>query len=80
MVGFGGIGGIAGSLLFKESELPIGYPTGINATVIMSASNFILVGILYWRLAAANRKARAGGYKIEGAEVCHLSNKYKTHN
>jgi hypothetical protein len=72
MVGFGGFGGIAGSTLFKEKEATKGYPTGMMATIIMASSNIVLVAILTWRLNAANKKSRAGGYKIEGAEVCTL--------
>lgn len=69
MVGFGGLGGIAGSLLFKEEEASLNYPTGMKGTIIMSSSNIVLVAILAWRLNAANKKSRAGQLKIEGAEV-----------
>ncbi|KAL4965308.1 putative phthalate transporter [Aspergillus stella-maris] len=66
LVGFGGIGGIAGSLVFREQDKPT-YGPGVWCAI---ACNLLLMGIvvvqsLWFRY--ANRQAEEGRRIIEGA-------------
>jgi hypothetical protein len=65
LVGFGGIGGIIGSTVFREVDKP-GYAPGIMTCMI---ANGMIIGITllltlkFWR---ANKRVDAGGKIIEG--------------
>jgi MFS family permease len=68
LVGFGGIGGIAGSLIFRAQDAKTGYKPGLYACLACAIMNILLVSILSVNFAAQNKKAREGRHKIEGAE------------
>ncbi|KAF9890562.1 hypothetical protein FE257_005693 [Aspergillus nanangensis] len=56
MVGMGGIGGIAGSLVFRSQDAP-SYLPGIYATITASAMIIVITGSLTVYFMYANRKA-----------------------
>ena len=63
----GGVGGVAGSLVFRSQDAP-GYVPGIWACL---AANFLIlaiVGALSVYFARCNRKAERGEHVIEGQE------------
>ncbi|KAK0725386.1 major facilitator superfamily domain-containing protein [Lasiosphaeris hirsuta] len=66
-VSFGGIGGIAGSLVFRSQDKP-DYKPGLYACIATSLLNLIIVAALtltFWR---ANKKADRGEIELESAE------------
>jgi hypothetical protein len=68
LVGFGGIGGIAGSLVFRLQDAPTYYP-GLYACIATSLLNIIIVALLtltFWR---QNRKAERGEIELEDSDV-----------
>jgi hypothetical protein len=69
LVGFGGIGGIAGSLVFRKKDQPHWYP-GMYACIACALLNIIIVLLLTWYFKRANAKAEKGEIVIEGSEVC----------
>ncbi|KAB8200622.1 major facilitator superfamily domain-containing protein [Aspergillus parasiticus] len=66
MIGMGGIGGIAGSLVFRSQDAPEYYP-GIYANLVGSALIILLVLALSVCFVFANRKARRGLTLLEGS-------------
>lgn len=69
LVGFGGIGGIAGSLVFREQDKLTGYKPGMYACIACATLNIVLVlicDLAFWR---ANKAADAGGKVPESHEV-----------
>lgn len=68
LVGFGGIGGIAGSLIFRKKDEPHWYP-GLGACIACAGLNVIVVVILTAYLKRSNAKADRGEIVIEGSEV-----------
>ncbi|MCJ1361955.1 hypothetical protein MMC16_001056 [Acarospora aff. strigata] len=68
LVGFGGIGGIAGSLVFRSQDAPQYYP-GIYACIACSGLIIIIVGILTLKFIRDNKKAAEGKMIIEGSET-----------
>ncbi|KAF1985521.1 MFS general substrate transporter [Aulographum hederae CBS 113979] len=68
LVGFGGIGGIAGSLVFRTQDSPE-YHNGIWACIACSLLNIILVGWLSLIFKRENRKVDAGRLNVDGSEV-----------
>lgn len=65
LVGFGGIGGIVGSTVFREVDKP-GYVPGIMTCMIANALIIcvtLLLTLKFWR---ANKRVDAGGKIIEG--------------
>ncbi|EIT76370.1 permease of the major facilitator superfamily [Aspergillus oryzae 3.042] len=66
MIGMGGIGGIAGSLVFRSQDAPAYYP-GIYANLVASALIILLVLALSVCFVFANRKARRGSTLLEGS-------------
>lgn len=65
LVGFGGLGGIAGSLVFREQDAATGYKPGLYASIACALLNIILVLLLdlgFWR---ANSKADKEGLLLE---------------
>ncbi|KAK4218359.1 high-affinity nicotinic acid transporter [Rhypophila decipiens] len=66
-VAFGGIGGIAGSLVFRDQDFP-GYKPGLYACIATTLLTLIIVGALtfhFWRL---NRAADRGEIELETDE------------
>jgi hypothetical protein len=64
LVGFGGIGGIIGSTVFREQDEPK-YRPGIEACMIANGLILCIVAVMsgvFWR---ANRRADGGGKVIE---------------
>jgi len=68
LVGFGGIGGIAGSMIFRTQDKPH-YTFGVIACIICSASNILLVSILMLKFMRDNKKADQGKMRIEGGDA-----------
>jgi hypothetical protein len=69
LVGFGGIGGIAGSLVFRSQDRLTGYKPGLWACLACSLLNIVLVTLLTMKFVRDNKKAKEGKLKIEGSEV-----------
>ncbi|KAF7324581.1 Pantothenate transporter liz1 [Mycena kentingensis (nom. inval.)] len=67
MVGFGGIGGIAGSLVFRSQDSPR-YLPGLYACLACSLLNIVLVGVLSIAFSVENRKAARGEKELEAHE------------
>jgi len=68
LVGFGGIGGIAGSLVFRKKDEPHWYP-GMMACLTCACLNILIIGVLTAHFKRANAKADRGEIVIEGSEV-----------
>ncbi|KAI5362180.1 putative major facilitator superfamily, MFS transporter superfamily [Septoria linicola] len=64
-VGFGAIGGIIGSLVFRTRDLP-GYHPGIVTCVVAMTLTIVIVLLLDLRFMRANQRAAAGGKLVEG--------------
>lgn len=67
LVGFGGIGGIAGSLVFRNEDYP-NYKPGLWACLACCLLTIILVGILSITYKAENDKADRGEKELETSE------------
>jgi hypothetical protein len=67
LVGFGGIGGIAGSLVFRAQDAPL-YRPGIYAAIACNVLIIIVVSILSVYFTICNRKQARGQKIIEGQE------------
>ena len=65
LVGFGGIGGIIGSTVFRTQDKPHYHP-GIEACLIANALICVIVAGMSVMFAKANKRADAGGKPIEG--------------
>ncbi|EGX95820.1 phthalate transporter [Cordyceps militaris CM01] len=61
LVGFGGIGGIAGSLIFREQDKKTGYKPGMYACIACAALNVLLVAVTDLYFHSANKRADKGG-------------------
>lgn len=68
LVSFGGIGGIAGSLVFRNQDIPH-YRPGMYACIVASVLTVILVGLLSVDFYFKNRKADRGETELEVTEV-----------
>ncbi|KAI1306368.1 major facilitator superfamily domain-containing protein [Xylaria venustula] len=66
-VGFGGIGGIVGSLVFRTQDKP-GYRPGLWACIAVSLLNIILVGVLSLSFYIDNKKAERGEKELEAED------------
>ncbi|KAI0486785.1 major facilitator superfamily domain-containing protein [Xylaria cf. heliscus] len=64
MVGFGGIGGIAGSLVFRSEDKPE-YKPGLWACIAASLLNITIVGICTMSFYIDNKKADRGEKELE---------------
>ncbi|KAH8587437.1 retrograde regulation protein 2 [Bisporella sp. PMI_857] len=67
LVGFGGIGGIIGSTVFREQDAPK-YGPGILTCLIANGLVIIITSLLSLKFWRANKRAEAGGKVIEGHE------------
>jgi MFS family permease len=65
LVGFGGIGGIAGSLVFRTQDAPTGYKPGQWACIACCLLSVILVVILDFTFKRENAKADRGEKLLE---------------
>ena len=68
IVGFGGVGGIAGSLVFREKDKPA-YQPGLYACIACCLLTMILVCLLSIDTYFQNRKADRGEVKLEDHDV-----------
>ncbi|KAH7309515.1 major facilitator superfamily transporter [Stachybotrys elegans] len=64
-VAAGGVGGIAGSLVFREQDRMTGYRPGLYACITCCALNIIIVGILEIAIKRDNTKADRGEKVLE---------------
>ena len=73
LVGFGGVGGIAGSLVFRSQDAP-GYRPGLYACLACALLNIILVGVLSVSFRFLNGQANRGEKELESSDVSfHVS-------
>lgn len=66
MIGTGGVGGIAGSLVFRTRDSP-SYRPGFYAAIASNALVLITVGMTSAYLKIQNRKADRAGKILEGS-------------
>ncbi|KAF2751497.1 MFS general substrate transporter [Sporormia fimetaria CBS 119925] len=64
LVGFGGIGGIAGSMVFRSQDAPNYYP-GLYACIACSCLTLIIVAVTDFAFWQANKKADRGEIELE---------------
>jgi len=69
LVGFGGIGGIAGSLVFRSQDQATGYKPGQWACIACCLLSLILVGLLDMTFKRENAKADRGEKILEAHAV-----------
>ncbi|EOO02025.1 putative general substrate transporter protein [Phaeoacremonium minimum UCRPA7] len=67
LVGFGGVGGIAGSLVFRSQDAPY-YKPGLYACLACAILNIILVGVLSISFKVLNGQADRGEKELESAD------------
>lgn len=72
LVGFGGVGGIAGSLVFRTQDKATGYKPGMYACIACALLNIILVCICDLSFIRNNRKADQEGKALEAHDVSNL--------
>ncbi|KAG5996316.1 hypothetical protein E4U54_002602, partial [Claviceps lovelessii] len=65
LVGFGGIGGICGSLVFREQDKATGYKPGIWAGIACALLSIVLVGLCDLEFARKNKQADRGEVSLE---------------
>ncbi|KAG5919668.1 hypothetical protein E4U42_006444 [Claviceps africana] len=65
LVGFGGLGGIYGSLVFRVQDKATGYKPGIWACIACALLNLVLAGLCDMEFARQNRKADRGEVSLE---------------
>ncbi|KAM3519510.1 hypothetical protein MY4038_009763 [Beauveria bassiana] len=68
LIGFGGIGGIAGSLIFREQDKSTGYKPGMYACIACASLNILLVLCCDLAFKVANKRADNGGKVPESHE------------
>lgn len=73
LVGAGGIGGIAGSLVFREQDKATGYKPGMYACIACSLLIVVLVLLLSMDFYRRNRLADQGKQQLESDEVKRLT-------
>jgi MFS family permease len=64
LVGMGGVGGIAGGLVFREQDSPH-YRPGIYACIATSLFSILIVGVLTFISMAQNKRADRGEIELE---------------
>ncbi|EKD17677.1 uncharacterized protein L3040_003559 [Drepanopeziza brunnea f. sp. 'multigermtubi'] len=67
LVGFGGLGGIVGSTVFRDQDAPK-YGPGIMTTMISSGLVIVITLALTLKFHLANQRVERGGKAIEGQE------------
>ncbi|TWU77642.1 hypothetical protein ED733_008056 [Metarhizium rileyi] len=68
LVGFGGIGGICGSLVFREQDKLTGYKPGMYACIACALLNVILVCVCDLEFFRLNKKADRGERLLENED------------
>lgn len=68
LVGFGGIGGIGGSLIFRDQDAPYWRP-GLYACLACCLLSILLVGLLSLDFRRENRQADRGEKELEASDV-----------
>lgn len=68
LVGFGGIGGIIGSLVFRKQDALTGYKPGMYTCIACAMLNIILVSICSLTFYFENKKADSGEKALESHE------------
>jgi len=68
LVGLGGVGGIAGSLIFRSQDSPH-YYNGMWGCIAAALLSIIVVGLLTLKFRRDNKKADEGKLQIEGSEA-----------
>ena len=71
LVGFGGIGGIAGGLVFRTQDAP-NYRPGIYACIACCLLSIVIVGLLTLKFMRSNAKAERGEVELESSDVSFL--------
>jgi len=66
-VSMGGIGGIAGSLVFRQQDYPM-YRPGLYACLATAVANLVIVGVLTAHAYVQNKKADRGEKELETDE------------
>ena len=74
MVGFGGIGGIAGTLVFRTQDAPTGYKPGLYACIAAALLILILTALCDLKFYFENKKADRGEKELEAHDVCYDPN------
>ena len=69
MVGFGGIGGIAGTLVFRSQDAPTGYKPGLYACITAALLILTLTGLCDLKFYLENKKADRGEKELEAHDV-----------
>ncbi|RCI16086.1 hypothetical protein L249_1837 [Ophiocordyceps polyrhachis-furcata BCC 54312] len=69
LVAFGGLGGIAGSLVFRDQDRTTGYRPGMWACIACSLLNILLVGLCGWHSKRENGLADRGAKVLESDEA-----------
>ncbi|KAF4589162.1 Major facilitator superfamily domain, general substrate transporter [Ophiocordyceps camponoti-floridani] len=69
VVAFGGLGGIAGSLVFRDQDRTRGYKPGLYFCIACSLLNLLLVGLCTWDSRRQNRAADKGLKVLEACEA-----------
>jgi hypothetical protein len=67
LVGFGGVGGIIGSLVFREQDTP-SYRPGLWACITSQLIIIVIVIFLTIKFKVDNKKVDRGELEIEGSE------------
>jgi O-antigen/teichoic acid export membrane protein len=67
LVGFGGIGGIIGSLVFRSQDAPAYHP-GLWAAIISQLIIIVIVIGLTFKFMRDNKRVDRGEIQIEGSE------------
>ncbi|EHK49543.1 uncharacterized protein TrAtP1_010782 [Trichoderma atroviride] len=65
LVGFGGLGGIAGSLVFRTQDAATGYKPGMYTCITTAFLNIVLVGLTGLDFRRLNKKADEQGVALE---------------
>jgi MFS family permease len=68
LVGFGGIGGIAGGLVFRTQDAP-DYRPGLYACIATSLFTLVILSVLTPILMMKNKKAERGEIELEDSDV-----------
>lgn len=72
LVGIGGIGGVAGSLVFREQDKATGYKPGMYACIGFALLSVVLVILCDVEFYRQNKLADSGKRVLECNEVCFL--------
>jgi hypothetical protein len=74
LVGFGGIGGMAGGLVFREQDAP-DYRPGVYACIACCLLTLIIIGTTTLVFVRQNGRAARGEIELEDSEVSDIASK-----